>query len=326
MAKKYTADTFEGGAGNLTSLAVNTDDLVAGGGSVGIGTSSPSVPLTVQSNSGGIAARLLGRSSDGYAFFTFRNNADSATNGEIGVSDSQNMLFYTGASERMRIDSSGNVGINDSSPSYLFNIKGTEERIGIKDTSAGETWNNTDLGGFVFRTHYATQEKTGMYAVGLPHGTGVNYQPQLEFKTSNTTRLTINPNGNVGIGTTDPTSKLQVEHADFARLDLNLSNSSGTTIADVRGLVSGTEKWRIGKTGSSSDDFTINVTGSERMRIDSSGNVGIGASNPQKKLVISESTNATIRINSTKNGTWTSEEGLGHLEFSAMTLRAKVRR
>jgi hypothetical protein len=93
--------------------------------------------------------------------------------------------------------------------------------------------------------------------------------------TNNAERMRIDSSGNVGIGTNDPQSKLQVEHSDFARLDLNLSDSSGTTIADVRGLVSGTEKWRIGKTGSSSDDFTFNVTGSERMRIESSGLVRI---------------------------------------------------
>ena len=140
----------------------------------------------------------------------FFGDADDTDIGSIRYGNGNNsMEFFTNTAERMRIDSSGNVGIGDSSPSYLFNIKGTEERIGIKDTSAGETWNNTDLGGFVFRTHYATQEKTGMYAVGLPHGTGFNYQPQLEFKTSNTTRLTINPIGNVGIGTTNPTSNLR---------------------------------------------------------------------------------------------------------------------
>ena len=223
LLKTTDNDALGGTYKLITDGLGNSSDVYLGtGGRLGVGVPSPSVPLHVQ----GFARFVGGIQLEG-------------NNRTIYATSNTNLLIGTNNTERMRIDSSGNVGIGDSSPSYLFNIKGTEERIGIKDTSAGETWNNTDLGGFVFRTHYATQEKTGMYAVGLPHGTGVNYQPQLEFKTSNTTRLTINPNGNVGIGTTDP----------------------------------------------------------------------------QKKLVISESTNATIRINSTKNGTWSAEEGLGHLEF-----------
>ena len=106
------------------------------------------------------------------------------------------------------------------------------------------------------------------------------YHPDntMRFHTDATERMRIDSSGRVGIGTSSPSAKLEIEDTDFARLDLNLSNATGTTIADVRGLVAGTEKWRIGKTASSSDDFTINVTGTERMRIDSSGRVGIGQS------------------------------------------------
>ena len=95
-----------------------------------------------------------------------------------------------------------------------------------------------------------------------------------------TERMRITSSGNVGIGTDSPTAKATIEDGDFARLDLNLSNATGTTIADIRGLVEGTEKWRIGKTVSSSDDFTINVGSTERMRIDSSGHLLVGTTSP----------------------------------------------
>ena len=84
-------------------------------GNVGIGTASPSVPLTVKANSGGNSLRLLGRSADGFAFLGFRNSADSVNNGEIGISDSKHMLFYTNDAERMRIDSSGNLLVGTTS-------------------------------------------------------------------------------------------------------------------------------------------------------------------------------------------------------------------
>jgi hypothetical protein len=76
---------------------------------VGIGTSAPSVPLTVAANSSGNNLRLSGRSSDGYAFLQYRNNADGVTNAEIGVSDAKNMQFYTNGSERMQISAAGEL-------------------------------------------------------------------------------------------------------------------------------------------------------------------------------------------------------------------------
>jgi hypothetical protein len=116
------------------------------------------------------------------------------------------------------------------------------------------------------------------------------------------TAITIDASENVGIGTASPSAKLEIEDGDFARLDLNLSNATGTTICDVRGLVEGTEKWRIGKTGSSSDDFTINVGGSERARIDSSGNLLVGTTsgtNSKKLSVVGDSGTSIAYIEQT---------------------------
>ena len=92
----FIAATSGGGADTPISFSVGNNNekmRITSAGNVGIGTTSPTVPLTVVANSGGNAVRLLGRAVDGYAFTTFRNNADSATNGEIGISDAQNMLF-----------------------------------------------------------------------------------------------------------------------------------------------------------------------------------------------------------------------------------------
>ncbi len=92
-------------------------------GNLGIGTTLPSAPLTVLANASAVNARFLGRSSDGFAFLTFRNNADNATNGEIGISDAQNMLFYAGGSERMRITSGGEVYIAGTTDQGAYNLQ-----------------------------------------------------------------------------------------------------------------------------------------------------------------------------------------------------------
>jgi hypothetical protein len=119
---------------------------------------------------------------------------------------------------------------------------------------------------------------------------------QFAFETAGSEAMRIDAVGNVGIGTASPSAKLEVEDDDFARLDLNLSDASGTTIADVRGLVAGSEKWRLGKTSSSSDDFTINVAGSEALRVDTSGNVGIGSTGPVSRLEVVNSGVASLYV------------------------------
>jgi len=108
------ADTIAFTEGGVEAMRIDSS------GNVGIGTGSPSVPLTVRSNSGGNAVRLLGRAADGFAFLGFRNNADSANNGEIGISDAQNMLFTIGATERARITSGGDFLVGGTSPVETF--------------------------------------------------------------------------------------------------------------------------------------------------------------------------------------------------------------
>jgi hypothetical protein len=111
-------------------------------GNVGIGTSAPSVPLTVAANSSGSNISLNGRSSDGYAFLHYRNNADNTTNAEIGVSDAKNMQFYTNGSERMRITSTGNTTINGkftlTPTGYVGGIQNLAS-INISSSGSGET-------------------------------------------------------------------------------------------------------------------------------------------------------------------------------------------
>jgi len=92
-------------------------------GNVGIGTSSPSAPLDVQANTNAVGYKIRGRASDNYSLIEFVNNANNAAYGYIGCPTSNNLAFFTnGLTERMRIDSSGNVGIGTSSPQSLLDL------------------------------------------------------------------------------------------------------------------------------------------------------------------------------------------------------------
>ena len=99
------------GAGN--SVSDPNGFTVLTSGNVGIGTTSPSEKLHVNSGTGNVPA--LFESTDNLSLITFKDN-NTTTDVGIGADDNDE-VFYAGGSERMRIDSSGNVGIN--SGAYL---------------------------------------------------------------------------------------------------------------------------------------------------------------------------------------------------------------
>jgi hypothetical protein len=97
-------------------------------GNVCIGTTTGGAPLNIQSNSSGVSQNLRGRSSDGGSEIDFLNNAGTATayiyNRDLDLaifttssSTNKDLKFGTNSSERMRIDSSGNVFVTKTSSS-----------------------------------------------------------------------------------------------------------------------------------------------------------------------------------------------------------------
>ncbi len=137
-----------------------------------------------------------------------------------------------------------------------------------------------------------------------------NYNGRIEFQTTAsggnvgafpTTKMVLKANGNVGIGTTSPGTKLQVGSGSGATVDTGYQmviDSAG--IAGLQILSATTQSGRIVFGDSGDNDigmikydhtdnsmgFRTNGSGNERMRITDAGNVGIGTTSPSSELEI----------------------------------------
>lgn len=130
-----------------------------------------------------------------------------------GASGSDYIVFKTGAqSERMRIDTSGNVGIGYNAPVNLLHLDGgATTTMRITNSTTGRTTGD-GLEIVVDGSDYYLLGKDASY--------------NLRLGTNNTTRMLIDSSGNVGINTTSPTTKLNVSNNTVA----SQATISGTAV------------------------------------------------------------------------------------------------
>ena len=205
------------------------------------------------------------------------------------------LVTYTNSAERMRIDSSSNVGIGTTSPGYTLDVRAT--------TGAISATSNTG-------TNYAKLQcnnSGGSYQFGIDNSAGTNFGSGTAYSrviwndsstaptilyTSSTERMRIDSSGNVGIGTNSPGAKLDVQLATNATARIKAS-SSGYALFDIdaassnqpilRFLAAATESARIFSPINESANQLAFATGSaatERMRIDSSGRLLVNITAP----------------------------------------------
>ena len=202
--------------------------------------------------------------------------ADGITSGDkedLGVRAADNIIFAAGGStERLRIDSSGRVGVGTSSPSTKLEVKGGDllvnnggsGRIFIQDTDATDDVFALKVNGGIFSVQDSND------SLGFVADIFKIYEGAPESS------LVIDSSGNVGIGTSSPQHRLSVERdvgIYRASSDPTLSLSVGGTIA------SPTKTYNLLIDDSDSDKLQIRDGSTARVTLDSSGNVQIGSTN-----------------------------------------------
>jgi len=227
-------------------------------GNVGIGTDSP--------YSFGVNAKTLSLNGVKGGAVAFTRGTNSATKQwALRTSDDDALRFEYGptlASEAMRIDSSGNVGIGTSSPSMGVDIvAANNSQLRIDSSDANDTTFFLDYNGGGATNRIRVRNAAG----------------DLAFNVSNTTEaMRIDSSGNVGIGTVNPAHALQVSTTSgnaYMRVE-RANQTTGQVGVQIGGGTSSTDWFTY--MPASSDDLAFFGNSSERMRIDSSGNVGIG--------------------------------------------------
>ena len=275
MVWDASAETL--GVGNSVSGDINASSAIA---DVVVGSGSGASGLTVYSGSDSYGALCFADGTSGtpayqsYLKFDHTNNA---------------LSYIQNNTERMRIDSSGNVGIANSSPVTRLDIDGF---ITLRNSAYPSPATGVFKDGFI-----GSNDGTLTYAVnGASNGAYGSHKFQVRKGDSSDAidAMIIGSSGNVGIGTNNPIRKLHIYESGTGNVGVEIDNPQtgeactigkqgntaygATSVGDTH-LYTYDSNITIMSDGGAGNTSSIKfATGgsSERARIDSSGNLLIG--------------------------------------------------
>jgi hypothetical protein len=309
--------------------AIGNSIIYETGGLIGVGTTTPAefvhlktssyaTPLYVE-YSGGTSAYIGLANSGGRAYLLSNNN---------------DLVFATSSSatERMRITNGGNVGIGTSSPSFKLDIF-TAQSIRVFGSSTGYT-----QGSIIFQSSttdtpqarglgvYAFNEGTDatwFYGTGynaadtfvINRKAGVTYEASAAAPGESSNFFAITNTGNVGVGTTSPTNRLDIRSASGSDAFAFVSGGAGATKG---GLYLGNNGGQYGslwfdnatndvvlRQNYNNGNLIFGTNFTERMRITSGGNVLVGTTSSNGgRLDVVSGAGLNTYFNSTASGVY----------------------
>ena len=275
-------------------------------GKVGIGTTGPDSPLHVHKASAGTV------SADGNAVLALENNnhcvlnmmtpadksayimmgdPDDINAGQIRYDNNTNqLLIEVNSQERIRLTSSGRVGIGESNPDTLLHLKDSSPRIILEDTGTNA------------QTRINGDSSVGNASIDVDVNSNTS-TPSFITTIKGSEKLRLNSSGNLGIGTgssinsrlhvfgtsgTYPTVQINHSAADTEGEFLRISRTDVNTIRyhSIKATHSGASSAnRLGifLHNGSGDPFTGQT---EVMRIQGNGRIGMGTTAPSSALEV----------------------------------------
>lgn len=228
-----------GGQGPLRfNNAGGTVMLLTDDGKLGVGTTNVTERLTVNGN---IALGAIGET------FIYNSGAGPSTAAAIGGAYYIKLRTYVGSAwiDRMHISQNGYVGIGTGEPTQLLDVRGGNIRLG-NDAAPFYIGKGVDLVGSTDVSDLALRTESG--AIIFATSAGVE-------------RMRIQADGRIGINNSNPTSKLSI------------TDGTGTLLLDG-GTINSTRS--DGLFLQNTNALRLWVNGSDRLYINSSGQVGIG--------------------------------------------------
>ncbi|MFA4834123.1 MAG: hypothetical protein WC619_04750, partial [Patescibacteria group bacterium] len=279
-------------------------------GNVGIGTTSPNNKLDIYSTT----KSAIGFSGADGGTYKWTMGMDVTNGGRFSIASSTAL----GTTDRFVINGAGNVGIGTAVPNTLLHLSSAAPVQNMTWTNTANYGqllfyeNSTAVGGIqALGSTFATTNRRGLLELTTSAG-GAG----IAFRTGTTPAevVRIDNSGNVGIGTTSPWAKLSVKgfvQGSGANADFQVTDSSDVpifTVNDLGNLVfssssnnnkmssfdsQGSISLRDSAVGRMILDnaygYEFDIGGADKVRIDSSGNVGIGTTSPNQKLSIFKS-------------------------------------
>ena len=319
-----TSFTANGVVYASSSSALTTGSALSfDGANLGIGTSSPSQKLQINA-SGASPAWLYSTNGTSGSYFGTSGTGETI----VYQTGAYPIQFYTNSTERMRLDSSGNLGIGTSSPGAKLQVNGsgdspaytsTTTRIFSTDALAANKGGSILFGGV-----YTGTTAAGWAGIaGLKNNaTDGDYGSYLGFYTrlngsSIVENMRLDSAGNLGLGVTPSAWQsgwkvLEIGNAGNAiandsATSLRLTSNArfagstwiyaSTNVAATYAINGGAHVWNIAPSGTAGNAITF----TQAMTLDASGNLGIGTTSPGAPLTV-EKASAYIQVNSTGVG------------------------